>query len=1001
MEPVDLARDALAFVRALDEMNLSRFTVVGQYTRYDETVRSALQDARQRIIAGFERSVRKRENHLVWAAPGNGKTYFVQQVAAALGSRIRYQELNLAKFTEDDFPSALAEVDEKTPCLRLVDEIDAKAHEAWPYAILLPHLDASVERDAPFVFVLAGSSSSGVQEFKQHIASRPKGADVLSRIPEGNEYEIPPLGIGDRVLIALNQLRQAGEETAREVRAVEKLALYYVALHDRLSNARRLREFAVRVVERMPATDDRIKYDHLFDPGDPDNKDFWLRWRSVATELTNRFVRLTADGAWEIPSSVSTGTRGGGTNLPRQLTSFVGREREMEEIKLLLSSAFLLTLTGAGGCGKTRLALQVAGQLVGQYGNGIWWVDLASLGSEDLVLQTVASTLGVIEQPGRPLLDTVVSYLRTKHLLLVLDNCEHLLPSCARLADQLLRHCPQVTILATSREPLGIEGEAFYRVPLLSLPDARRLPPVEELPHYEAVRLFLERAALSQPGFALTGGNAAAVVRICHLLDGIPLAIELAAARMNVLTAEQTADRLHDGFRLLTMGRRTALPQHQTLRATMDWSHDLLSPPERILLRRLSAFAGPFTLDAVEAVCSGDGLEASEILDVLTQLVQKSLVVAEVGTEAARYRQLGTIRQYGRERLMESGEATVVLRRHLAWYLALAEEADSQLRGPHQLSSLQRLETEHENLRAALAWSLASGEREAGMQLAGALQWFWIFRGYWSEGREWLERALAESEGSPPSVLSSVIRGAANLASRQGDYARQASLATRGLELSRENGDRWGVAWFLLVLGNALLHEGHIQQTTLLYREALILSRELQDKWLISNALTHVATLARAQGDYAGAGTLFAESLAFAKERQDGYQIAYTLRHLGITALRAGGHASAERRYKECLALLRQLGDRGFTAECLEGLAQVACAQEDYVRAVRLFGAAQVLGETLGMRQLTDYLDGHDRCVVIARERLGNGAFTTAWSYGQSMTLEQALAYVLQDSKVN
>jgi predicted ATPase/DNA-binding SARP family transcriptional activator len=458
-------------------------------------------------------------------------------------------------------------------------------------------------------------------------------------------------------------------------------------------------------------------------------------------------------------------------NLPLQLTSFVGREREMEEVKRLLSTTPLLTLTGSGGCGKTRLAVEVAADLIDEFPDGVWLVEFASLSDPSLLPQAVASSLDVREQPGRSILATLSEYLKPKRLLLVLDNCEHLIEACATLSESLLRACPKLQILATSRVALGIAGELTYRVPSLSLPDTKQIQSISasDLAHYEAARLFIERATFSRPTFTVTDRDAPIVAQVCHRLDGIPLAIELAAARVKVLSIDQIAHRLDNCFQLLTGGNRTALPRHQTLRATMDWSYGLLSETEQMLLRRLSVFAGGWTLSAAEAVCADTlppaphlrgelssvngglrgvrvpGIRPDEILDLLTQLVDKSLVLAEEQDKEARYRLLETVRQYGREKLIEAGEVEVVSKRHLDWYLSLAERSEPELRRPNQIVWFKRLEVERDNLRAALAWSLESEEVEAGLRLAGALRWFWFVRGCMSEGREWLEGMLSRS----------------------------------------------------------------------------------------------------------------------------------------------------------------------------------------------------------------------------------------------------------------
>ena len=405
-------------------------------------------------------------------------------------------------------------------------------------------------------------------------------------------------------------------------------------------------------------------------------------------------------------------------NLPSQLTSFIGREKEIAEIRRLLSPlsraeeageglgvrARLLTLTGAGGSGKTRLALQAAAQLLDAFPDGVWFIELAPLSDPALVPQSLLSTLGLIEQAGRSALAILTDFLQPKRALLVLDNCEHLIQACAQLAETLLRTCPTLYILATSREALGIAGETPYLVPTLTTPDPTHAN-LDTLPQYEAVRLFVERAQTAWPGFALTNDNTPAVAQVCHQLDGIPLAIELAAARVKALRVEQIAARLteRDRFRLLISGTRTALSRHQTLQALIDWSHDLLSEPERALLRRLAVFAGGWTLEAAEAVCVGDGIEADKVLHLMTQLVNKSLILAEreQGKEA-RYHILETIRQYASERLLKAGEGEQLRSRHLDFFLRWAERVEPDVRGPQQLKWLDQFEIENDNLRAAL-----------------------------------------------------------------------------------------------------------------------------------------------------------------------------------------------------------------------------------------------------------------------------------------------------------
>ncbi len=688
-------------------------------------------------------------------------------------------------------------------------------------------------------------------------------------------------------------------------------------------------------------------------------------------------------------------------NLPRQLTSFIGREKEIADVKRLLSTAYLLTLTGTGGAGKTRLALQVGADLLGEYPDGVWLVELAPLSDPVLVAKEAASALDVPEQPGRPLNETLLRALPTKHLLFVLDNCEHILSASRDLADTLLRACPHLRILATSRGALGVDGEVTYRVPSLQLPDLRQLPAPAALAEYEAIRLFAERAALSQPGFSVTDSNAASVAQICHRLDGIPLAIEFAAARVKVLSVDQIAARLDDRFHLLTAGARKTFPRHQTLQATMDWSYDLLSAPERTVLRRLSVFAGGWTLEAAEAICPSDGLEAFDILDVLTQLVDKSLVAAETPDGEARYRLLETVRQYAHDRLQESGEADDARRRHRDWYLTLAEQAQSELnRGQRGELWFERLETEHDNLRAALQWTQTQKDgAEAGLRLAGALHWFWFRRGHWNEGARWLEGALTRSDEASPSALPWALFGASQFVWRRGDYELATTLGEKGLALSRELGDRACSACTLIILGNVASHQGNYERAESLFDESLNLSHELKNNFLHGIGLVQVGVVARYQGDYERASALFTQSLSLLREVGDKSSIAYALSRLGLVAIHRSHYGLAAASFAESLILCRQVGDKWVSEECVEGFARIASATGQSEQAARLFGAAEVLRETVGWHPAPPDQAYHDRCVASARAGLGETAFAAAWEEGRAMTLEQAVEHALASAE--
>ncbi len=734
-------------------------------------------------------------------------------------------------------------------------------------------------------------------------------------------------------------------------------------------------------------------------------------------------------------------------NLPSQLTSFIGREQEMDTVKQLLKATRLLSLIGTGGCGKTRLILQVAADLLEEYPDGVWLIELATLSDPSLVPQAVAATLGVREEldrslrtgpeSGHPLLARLIAYLQPKKLLLILDNCEHLVEPCAQLAEALLRACPDLRIVATSRGALGITGETVWRVPSLSLPDPRRLPPTENLMQYEAVRLFVERAIAASPTFSLTDQNAPAVVQICYRLDGIPLAIELAAARVKVLSVEQIAARLDDRFRLLTGGSRTALPRQQTLRAMMDWSFNLLSEAERIVLRRLSVFAGGWTIEAAEAVCAGEGVKWHEVLDWLTHLVDESLVIMEERGGEARYRLLETVRQYAQEKLLDAGEAEIVRRRHRDWFLSLAEQAASELMGPRQAAWLDRLEEEHDNLWTALEWSLGSDKVEAGLHLAAALWRFWEVRGYLSEGRTWLEAALAKSGSASEELRAKLLQGAGILAWYQDDYPRAAALCQESLALYRQFNNKQGIAMALNILGLVRRNQGEYVEARSVLEESLAIFRELGDRPHVADSLLTLGIVACRQGDYPRATRLLEESLTLFRESEDERGIASALNNLGIVARYEGNYHRAVALHEESLALLeelgdkggigfslyilglaahcqgyheraltllkrsltmqRELGDRGGIARCLEGLAEVVCSQGKHERAGRLFGAAEALREVIGAPLPPSDRSDYDRHLNVARDALGEEAFTTAWTQGRAMTLEQAIAYALDE----
>ncbi len=628
-------------------------------------------------------------------------------------------------------------------------------------------------------------------------------------------------------------------------------------------------------------------------------------------------------------------------NLPLQVTSFIGREKEITEARALLAKAPLLTITGSGGVGKTRLALQVAAEELDHYPDGVWLAELAPLSDPALVPQSISSVLGVREETGKPIAQTLLDHLKARHLLLVLDNCEHLIDACARLADRILRHCPRVRLLATSREALSIAGERPWRMPSLSLPDPGHVPAAGALTQYEAVRLFIDRATTVQPGFAVTNANAPALAQVCHRLDGIPLAIELAAARVRVLPVEQLAKRLDDRFRLLTGGSRTALPRQQTLRAAIDWSFDLLPEPERVLLGRLSVFSGGWSLESAEGVCAGEPVAAWDVLELLSRLVEKSLVLYEEPQAGeARYRLLETVRQYARDRLLESGESGSVRGRHRDHFLALAEEAEPGLFGPEQGRWLGRLEREHENLRAALEWCRSDeGAAQAGLRLAASLYRFWVVRGYFREGREWLQAMLERGGGSGPSLTRGrALNWLAVLAFRQGESsAVRRPWVEESIAIARQTGDKSGCARALNTLGSLLVREGDDAAARACLEEAVALSEETGERGSGTWPLYNLAYMAARQGDREAERTFLERSVAAAEETGDKAPLLWSLQQLGGLYLRSGDRASAHSCWERGLALCRELGDKAGVSRFLLELVGLAIQEGDVARSRSLF----------------------------------------------------------------
>ncbi len=615
------------------------------------------------------------------------------------------------------------------------------------------------------------------------------------------------------------------------------------------------------------------------------------------------------------------------SNLPVLLTRFIGRERESVQVKQLLSTTRLLTLTGSGGCGKTRLALQVAAGLE-QFPDGVWLVDLAPLVDPLLVPQTVAALFGLHES-GAPLVNLLQACFRAKNALWILDNCEHLIQACAEFAHAMLLACPDLKILATSREPLNVPGEITFRVPSLEIPDLQRLPDLESLVRCESIQLFVERAQAARPAFQLTAANALVIAQICHRLDGMPLAIELAAAHVNAFSTEEIAARLDDRFRLLNSGTRTSLPRHRTLRASIDWSYNLLSVPEQVLLQELSVFAGGFPLEAVERVCAQG--QATEILSVLSRLVRKSLVIAQLDGEP-RYRLLETIRQYAREKLAESGNGDVVRDRHLDYFIGFAQRTTPRLHGPEQRQALEQLDGENDNLRTALEWSLGDGRVERGLGLAGSLAWYWDRRGFFSEGRARVESLLGQPSASPNTLARAEALVAVGLLANSaaeawvGGARASRPYLEQALSIARAfgpAGKRLCALALAFLSNNVRIEDPKLAQSQ--YDEAWAIARELDEPWMCALLLHQRAHWFEKQDDIKSANKAFQESMELFTQAGDKHWAAILLGDIAdYLHTRQGDYRRAREIHTQNLAYFRETRDRMFICFSLMGLGAIA-----------------------------------------------------------------------------
>ena len=727
-------------------------------------------------------------------------------------------------------------------------------------------------------------------------------------------------------------------------------------------------------------------------------------------------------------------------SLPIQLTSFIGRETELAEIEQMLDEHRLVTLTGPGGSGKTRLALQIASEVLGQFQDGVVFVALASVTDPRLVPSTVAQTIGVAEIAGQSIADALKDYLRNKSLLLLLDNFEQVI-SAAPFVSELLAACRQLKMLVTSREGLRVYGEQIYPVPPLALPSLTRLPPLDSLSQYTAIRLFLQRAQAVKPDFQITEENAPAVAEICHRLDGLPLAIELAAARIRLLPPRHMLTRLEHRLQFLAGGARDLPARQQTLRHAIAWSYDLLDENEQKAFRRLSVFIGGCTLDAIGAIF---GEEPSDvfILDQLGSLLDKSLIRELEGqTGEARFVMLELLREFGLEQLQASGEEEAIRRRHASFFLALTEQAEARLESGEQAHWIHSIEQDHDNLRAALDWTRTTDDMsEICFRLASALGFFWEVHGYFSEGRERLAAVLAmETAQARTPARAKLLARAAELAYRQSDYAATVEYAEESLGIYREienwqgiasmliklgnasteagdytaateylnealviwreHGDRRGTARALISLGWAALKPGDYQLARARLEEALSISRELKDTRSIGFELSGLGEIALRQEEYGHAKQFLEESLTLRRELGNKWGIGVSLGTLGWVAIREGDWDQAVAWLAESLEVRQEIGDKGGSAWCLERLAEIALAQGNLEKAVRLLSAAARLRIAIGsVIDPVDQAEYQNRRTSL-RSELGKVRFAALWEEGRLLTLEQAVAYALEKNE--
>lgn len=704
-------------------------------------------------------------------------------------------------------------------------------------------------------------------------------------------------------------------------------------------------------------------------------------WRSAPNESIG-------DAPWRTSSSSSYST------IPSPLTSLIGRERELAKLSEYLSnpSVRLITLTGPPGTGKTRLSLQVAREALPDFSNNVFFVPLAPLEDASLVAPIVAQTLGFMEMPDQSPLEQLKNGIGDRHLLIVLDNAEHLIEETANLVSDLLIVCPRLKILATSREALRVRGEWLFSVSPLKIPETiTSINNLETISQFSAITLFTERARAVQHDFKLNVKNIQSVAKICTRLDGLPLAIELIAAHIRYTSPGSLLSQFDDFFFLSADGMRMMSPRQKSLYNAIDWSYDFLSDKERILFHRLAAFAGSWTLDEAQTVCSGEGVKKDEIPSLLIHLVDKSLVIVQRHKRGERYQFLETIRHYAQGKLIELQEAEQMCNRHLDFFMKLAEVAESKLHGAEQILWLERLEAEQDNFRTALRWGLENGA-EGGFRLVSALWLFWFMHAHYIEGRQWYEEALSVSEKATPLIRTRLLIGAASNAMGRGDFERTEALSKQGLTLAREQENEWGIAMSLHHLGIAAIDQGDYKQAKSLLEEGLALSRKAGN-WAVSNYLLgDFSFLAISQGNYKQARLHAEEALALAQEHKGSWMISFYLQDLALIAYRQSDYSQAKALLEQALTLGYEFGDKRLFSSILETLGLIAFHQGSPERAARLISAVEAFAKSVGVAFPLEEPD----TMVSMRERLGDSKFEALAAEGRAMTIEQAVMYVLE-----